>query len=120
MNVEEVDLVLGAALVAEAEALVEDVDVVTLDAVLVAMSVALGGAAPLLVEVMELRGSMDRVKRSLDECSRSSSLVCRTSHTYKDKFVRVECLIGILHSMQRFYQYWISITNGRFSPRATW
>lgn len=122
MNVEEVDLVLGAALMAEveAEALVEDVDVVTLDVVVVAMAAALGGAALLLVEVTELQDSMDRVKRSRDECSRSFSLVCRTSHTNKDKFVRVDCLITTQHSIQRFCQYWISINNGRFSPRATW
>jgi hypothetical protein len=100
MNVDEADLVLGAASVAEVEveALVEDVDAVTLDAVVVAMAVALGGAACLLVEVMELRDSMDRVKRSCSECSLSFSLFCRTSHTNKGKFVRVDCVIGTTYS----------------------
>jgi NhaP-type Na+/H+ or K+/H+ antiporter len=71
MNVDAVDLELGEALAvgaeAEAETLAEDADVVTLDAVVVATlgvaaAVALGGAARLLVKVMELRDSMDRVK----------------------------------------------------------
>ena len=90
MSVDEVVLELG-------EALVEDVDVVTLDVVavvvtlgvVVAVVAALGGAAPrLLVVLMELRDSMDHDKKMKWMFSFLFSLVCR--HSNNDTHMLIE------------------------------
>lgn len=91
MSVDEVVLELG-------EALVEDVDVVTLDVVVllvvtlgvvVAVAAALGGAAPrLLVVLMELRDSMDHDKKMKWMFSFLFSLVCR--HSNNDTHMLIE------------------------------
>jgi hypothetical protein len=99
MSVDEVVLELG-------EALVEDVDVVTLDVVavvvtlgvvvavvvtlgvVVAVVAALGGAAPrLLVVLMELRDSMDHDKKMKWMFSFLFSLVCRRSNNDTHMFI---------------------------------